>query len=91
MKMVYYIFAHIRCKQLGRLLNCIYETIRKVQFMSLTSILFLVILALFAVMITFVVDGLRTKNWKKAIISVVIFFVVVLLIYLGLLRFIASM
>ena len=59
--------------------------------MGLTSILLLIILALFVCMIYFVIDGIRKRNWKMAIISIVIFFAVVLLMYFGLLRFITSM
>lgn len=59
--------------------------------MGLTGILLLFILALFVVMIYFVIDGIRKRNWKRAIISIVIFFSVVLLMYFGLLRFITSM
>ena len=59
--------------------------------MGLTGILLLLILALFVFMIYFVINGIRTKNWKKAIISIVIFFAIVLLMYFGLLRFITSM
>lgn len=59
--------------------------------MGLTGILLLVILGLFAIMITFVIDGIRTKNWKKTIITIVIFCSIVLLMYFGLLRFITSM
>lgn len=59
--------------------------------MGLTGILLLFILALFVFMIYFVIDGIRKRNWKRAIISIVIFFSVVLLMYFGLLRFITSM
>ena len=59
--------------------------------MGLTSILLLIILALFVVMIYCVIDGMRKRNWKKAIISVAIFCSVVLLMYFGLLKFITSM
>lgn len=55
--------------------------------MGLTGILLLIILVLFANMIKLVIDGFQTKNWKKAIISIVIFFSIVLLMYFGLLRF----
>ena len=59
--------------------------------MGLTGILLLVILGLFTIMITFVIDGIRTKNWKKTIITIVIFCSIVLIMYFGLLRFITSM
>ena len=59
--------------------------------MGLTSILLIIILGLFVITIKFVIDGIRSKNWKKAIISVVIFLAITLLIYFGLLRLITSM
>lgn len=59
--------------------------------MGLTNILLLFILGLFAITTTFVIDGIRTKNWKKTIIAIVIFCSIVLIMYFGLLRFIASM
>ena len=59
--------------------------------MGLTGILLFIILVLFIIAIYFVIDGVRTKNRKKAIISVAIFCSIVLLIYFGLLRFITSM
>lgn len=59
--------------------------------MGLTSLLALMIVSLFVIMLKFVIDGVHEKNWKKSIISVVIFCVVVLLIYFGLIRFITSM
>ena len=59
--------------------------------MTLTKILLLIVLVLFIVTIIFVVNGIRTKKWKKAIISVVIFLAIVLLMYFGLLRFITAM
>ena len=59
--------------------------------MSLTEILILIIIALFAIMAKFVIDGVREKNWKKSIISILIFGVIILLLYFGLIRFITSM
>ena len=59
--------------------------------MPFIVILLLIVLALFVIMIKFVIDGVRDKNWKKAIISIVIFIAIILLIYLGILRFITSM
>lgn len=59
--------------------------------MGLTGILLLIILAIFVVMINFVIDGVRIKNRKKVIIPIVIFLSIVLLMFLGLLRFITSM
>lgn len=59
--------------------------------MGLTGILLFIILVLFLLMIYLVIDGIRKKNWKRAIISIVIFISIVLLMYFGLLRLITSM
>ena len=59
--------------------------------MTLTNILLLILLVLFAVTIKFVVDGIKAKKWKKAIIAVVIFLAIALIMYFGLLRFISAM
>ena len=59
--------------------------------MSLTEILILIVIALFIIMAKFVIDGVREKNWKKSIISILIFGVIILLLYFGLIRFITSM
>lgn len=59
--------------------------------MTLTKILFLIVLMLFIITIKLVVDGIRAKKWKKAIISVVIFLAIVLIMYFGLLRLITAM
>jgi TctA family transporter len=59
--------------------------------MSLTEILILIVIALFVVIAKFVIDGVREKNWKKSIISILIFGAIILLLYFGLIRFITSM
>jgi TctA family transporter len=59
--------------------------------MSLTEILILIVIALFVVMAKFIIDGVREKNWKKSIISILIFGAIILLLYFGLIRFITSM
>lgn len=59
--------------------------------MSLTEILILIVIALFIIMAKFIIDGVREKNWKKSIISILIFGVIILLLYFGLIRFITSM
>lgn len=59
--------------------------------MGLTGYLLIIILALLVITMKFVIDGIRSKNWKKAIISVVIFLAITLLMYFGLLRLITSM
>lgn len=59
--------------------------------MSLTEILILIVIALFVVIVKFVIDGVREKNWKKSIISILIFGVIILLLYFGLIHFITSM
>lgn len=59
--------------------------------MSLTHILLLVVLALFVVMIRFVIQGIREKNWKKVIISITVFLAIIMVMYFGLIRLITSM
>lgn len=59
--------------------------------MSLIHILLLVVLALFVVMIRFVIQGIREKNWKKVIISITVFLAIILVMYFGLIRLITSM
>ncbi len=59
--------------------------------MGLTGILLLIVLALSVIMIKLIVDGIRDKDWKKALVSIVIFISIILLMYFGLLRFITSM
>ena len=59
--------------------------------MGLTGILLIIILGLFVITIKFVIDGIRSKNWKKVTISVIIFLAIILLVYFGLLRLITSM
>jgi TctA family transporter len=59
--------------------------------MGLIEILILIVMALFVVMAKFVVDGVREKNWKKSIISILIFGAIIFLLYFGLIRFITSM
>ena len=50
----------------------------------------LIIVALLVVAIRFVIDGIRKKKYKMAVIAVIIFLGISGLLYLGLLGFIAS-
>jgi hypothetical protein len=59
--------------------------------MGLTGILLIVVLALLAIMVKFVVDGIREKNWIKVLVSVVVFLGIILLLYFGLIRLITAM
>ena len=59
--------------------------------MGFISLLALVVVALLVIMLIFVIDGVREKNWKKSIISVIVFLAVILLLYFGLICFITSM
>jgi hypothetical protein len=59
--------------------------------MGLTGILLIVVLALLAIMVKFVVDGIREKNWIKVFVSVVVFLGIILLMYFGLIRLITAM
>lgn len=59
--------------------------------MGFISLLALVVVALLVIMLKFVIDGVLEKNWKKSIISVIVFLAVILLLYFGLICFITSM
>ena len=59
--------------------------------MGFISLLALVVVALLVIMLKFVIGGVREKNWKKSIISVIVFLAVILLLYFGLICFITSM
>lgn len=59
--------------------------------MGFISFLALVVVALLVIMLKFVIDGVREKNWKKSFISVIVFLAVILLLYFGLICFITSM
>jgi hypothetical protein len=59
--------------------------------MGLTGILLIVVLALLAIMVKFVVDGIREKNWIKVLVSIVVFLGIILLLYFGLIRLITAM
>lgn len=61
------------------------------MIMGFVGILLLIVLALFVIMIKFVIDGIRDKNWKKTVVSIIIFIGFVLLMYCGLIEFITSM
>ena len=59
--------------------------------MTLTYFLLFIVLALLVIMRAFVINGVKAKNWKKVIISVVVFSAIILFMYFGLIRFITSM
>lgn len=59
--------------------------------MTLTHFLLFIALALFVITRAVVIKGIRTKNWKKVVISVVVFSAIILFMYFGLIRFITSM
>lgn len=59
--------------------------------MSLTAILALVVAALLALTVYLIVQSLRARNWKKAVLAAVLFAAFAALLYFGLLSFITSM
>lgn len=59
--------------------------------MGLTGLLALLVVALFGVTVKLFWDGAREKNWKKAILSVVIFCGFAGALYVGLIWFITAM
>ena len=59
--------------------------------MGFTSIIMLIVLALICVMIKLVIDGIQDKNWKKVVVTIIAFSLVLILIYFALVSFITSM
>ena len=59
--------------------------------MGFTSIIMLIVLALICVMIKLVIDGIQDKNWKKVVVTIIAFSLVLILIYYALVSFITSM
>ena len=59
--------------------------------MSFIGILALIVIALLVVMLKLIVDGIKTKNWKKVIVTAVIFCAVFVMMYFALVRFITAM
>ena len=59
--------------------------------MGITGILALIVIALAVVMIKLIVDGVKAKNWKKVIITVIVFCTVFGLMWYGFISFITSM
>ena len=59
--------------------------------MGFTFIIMLIVLALICVMIKLVIDGIRDKNWKKVVVTIIAFSLVLILIYYALVSFITSM
>lgn len=59
--------------------------------MNFIVVLFFLVMALFVITIKFVIDGARGRDWKKLIISILIFLGIVVILYFGLIWFITSM
>lgn len=59
--------------------------------MTLTKYLLLFILILFVITVRLVIDGIRTKNWKKIVLPIAAFLAVVWLIYYMLGLFLSRM
>ena len=59
--------------------------------MSLTGYIHIILLILFIITVKIVIDGIKARNWKKAIISIVIFLTIVLSVYYVLITLITSM
>lgn len=64
---------------------------KKGNDMSLIGILIIIVIALLVVMLKLVVDGVKTKNWKKVIVTAVIFCTIFAMLYFALVRFITAM
>lgn len=65
-----------------------WKGINKVGF---TGILASVVIALAVIAIMLIVNGIQENNWKKVIITAVIFCIIIALMFLGLIYFITSM
>ena len=59
--------------------------------MGFTFIIMLIVLALICIMIKLVTDGIRDKSWKKVVVTIIVFGLVLILIYFALVSFITSM
>ncbi|ERL21454.1 hypothetical protein HMPREF1986_01368 [Oribacterium sp. oral taxon 078 str. F0263] len=59
--------------------------------MGFTSILAIVVIALLVIAVKIIIDGVKSRNWKKVIITGVVTCVCMALIWFGFISFITSM
>ena len=51
----------------------------------------LIVLAVFVILLYFVITGIKQKNWKRIVFPILGFVVTIVLLYIGLVFFITSM
>ena len=59
--------------------------------MGFTGMIGLIILAVFVILIYFVVTGIKQKDWKRIVFPIILFVVFVFGVYWALISFITSM
>lgn len=59
--------------------------------MGLIGMLGLIVLAVFVILLYFVITGIKQKNWKRIVLPILGFVVTIVLLYIGLVFFITSM
>ena len=59
--------------------------------MGLIGMLGLIVLAVFVILLYFVITGIKQKNWKRIDLPILGFVVTIVLLYIGLIFFITSM
>ena len=59
--------------------------------MGLIGMLGLIVLAVFVILLYFVITGIKRKNWKRIVFPILGFVVTIVLLYIGLVFFITSM
>lgn len=59
--------------------------------MGFLGMLALIVLAVFVILIYFVVTGIKQKSWKRIVFPILGFIVFIAIMYLGLIFFITSM
>ena len=59
--------------------------------MEFTGMIGLIILAVFVILIYFVVTGIKQKDWKRIVFPIILFVVFVVGVYWALVSFITSM
>lgn len=59
--------------------------------MSFLGMIVLILIVLFVILIYFIVTGIKQKNWKRILFSIVGFILIVGIMYYGLITLITSM
>ena len=59
--------------------------------MGFTSILLIIVIVFAMIMIKIIINGIKEQNWKKVLLTAILFCLVLVMIYYGLISFITSM